>query len=41
MSIDRVATAAQSGYFLNQLQNAGSTLDKVQKQIASGHNANT
>lgn len=41
MSIDRVATAAQSGYFLSQLQNAGSALDKVQEQIASGHNANT
>ncbi|MBA2589035.1 MAG: hypothetical protein H0U98_10470 [Alphaproteobacteria bacterium] len=41
MSIDRVATAAQSSYFLNQLQSAGSALDKVQEQIASGHNANT
>ena len=41
MSIDRVATSAQSSYFLNQLQNVGSALDKVQEQIASGHNANT
>ena len=41
MSIDRVATAAQSSYFLNQLQSAGSALDKVQEQIASGKNANT
>jgi len=41
MSIDRVATAAQSSYFLNQLQNAGNALDKTQEQIASGHNANT
>ena len=41
MSIDRVATAAQTGYFLSQLQNAGNALDKVQEQIASGKNANT
>lgn len=41
MSIDRVATSAQTGYFLSQLQNAGSALDKVQEQIASGKNANT
>jgi flagellar hook-associated protein 3 FlgL len=41
MSIDRVATSAQSAFFLSQLQNAGNALDKVQEQIASGKNANT
>ena len=41
MSIDRVTTASQSAYFLNQLQNAAGALDKVQEQIASGQNANT
>src|SRR5882672_881018 len=41
MSIDRVATSAQTAFFLTQLQNAGSALDKVQEQIASGKNANT
>ncbi|HKX64103.1 MAG TPA: flagellin [Rhizomicrobium sp.] len=41
MSIDRVSTAAQTAFFLSQIQNAGSALDKVQEQIASGNNANT
>jgi len=41
MSIDRVSTAAQTAFFLSQIQNAGSALDKVQEQIASGKNANT
>ncbi|HWY65028.1 MAG TPA: flagellin [Rhizomicrobium sp.] len=41
MSIDRVATAAQTALFLNQIQAAGSALDKTQQQIASGQNANT
>ena len=41
MSFDRVATAAQSAFFLAQIQNAGSQLDKTQEQIASGKNANT
>jgi flagellar hook-associated protein 3 FlgL len=41
MSIDRVATSAQTAFFLTQLQNAGSALDKVQEQIASGKNATT
>lgn len=41
MSIDRVSTAAQTAYFLAQIQNAGSALDKTQAQIASGQNANT
>ncbi|HEY0267249.1 MAG TPA: flagellin [Rhizomicrobium sp.] len=35
MSIDRVATAAQSAYFLAQIENAGNALDKTQQQIAS------
>ncbi len=41
MSIDRISTAAQTAFFLNQIQNAGSALDKVQEQIASGKNANS
>ena len=41
MSIDRVATAAQTAYFLNYIQSAGSALDKTQQQIASGNNADT
>jgi CubicO group peptidase (beta-lactamase class C family) len=41
MSIDRVSTAAQTAFFLSQIQNAGSALDKVQEQIASTKNANT
>jgi flagellar hook-associated protein 3 FlgL len=41
MSIDRVATSAQTAFFLSQIQNAGSALDKTQEQIASGKNANT
>ena len=41
MSIDRVATAAQTALFLNQIQSAGSALDKTQQQIASGKNADT
>jgi flagellar hook-associated protein 3 FlgL len=41
MSIDRVSTSAQTAFFLSQIQNAGSALDKVQEQIASGKNANT
>src|SRR5580698_5656002 len=36
MSIDRVATAQQSSYFLAQIQQAGSALDNTQQQIASG-----
>lgn len=35
MSIDRVATSAQTAYFLSQIQNAGNALDKTQQQIAS------
>ena len=41
MSVDRVATSAQTAFFLSQIQNAGGALDKVQEQIASGKNANT
>jgi len=41
MSIDRVSTAAQTAFFLAQIQNAGQALDTVQEQIASGKNANT
>ena len=41
MSVDRVATSAQTAFFLSQIQNAGSALDKTQEQIASGKNATT
>lgn len=41
MSIDRISTAAQTAYFLQQIQSAGVALDKTQTQIASGVNANT
>src|SRR3984957_2756100 len=41
MSIDRVATASQTAYFLTQIENAGSALDTTQQQIASGVNATT
>ena len=41
MSVDRISTAAQTAYFLGQIQNAGVALDKTQSQIASGYNATT
>ena len=41
MSIDRVATASQSAFFLAQIENAGNTLNTTQQQIASGVNATT
>jgi flagellar hook-associated protein 3 FlgL len=41
MSIDRVSTAAQTAYFLSQIQRAGSALDQTQEQIASTKNSNT
>jgi flagellar hook-associated protein 3 FlgL len=41
MSIDRISTAAQTAYFLSQIESAGSALDKTQAQIASGDNATT
>ncbi len=39
MTVNRVATAAQSAYFLAQIENAGSALDKTQQQIASTKNS--
>jgi flagellar hook-associated protein 3 FlgL len=36
MSIDRIATAQQSAFFLTQINQAGAALDKTQQQIASG-----
>jgi flagellar hook-associated protein 3 FlgL len=41
MSIDRIATSAQTAYFLSQIQSAGNALDQTQEQIASHKNANT
>jgi len=41
MSIDRVATASQSAYFLAQIESAGSALDTTQQQIASGVKSTT
>jgi flagellar hook-associated protein 3 FlgL len=41
MSIDRVATASQTAYFLAQIENAGNSLNTTQQQIASGVNATT
>jgi flagellar hook-associated protein 3 FlgL len=41
MAIDRISTAAQTAYFLSQIQSAGAALDKTQAQIASGDNATT
>jgi len=41
MSVDRVATAQQSAYFLNQINQAGAKLDQTNKQIASGVVADT
>jgi flagellar hook-associated protein 3 FlgL len=35
MSVDRVATAQQSAYFLSQINQAGAALDKTNAQIAS------
>jgi flagellar hook-associated protein 3 FlgL len=35
MSVDRIATASQTAYFLSQIENAGAALDKTQQQIAS------
>ena len=36
MSVDRVATAQQTAYFLSQINQAGAALDKTNSQIASG-----
>jgi flagellar hook-associated protein 3 FlgL len=41
MSIDRIATAQQSQYFLSQIENASGALNTTQQQIASGDNATT
>ena len=41
MSIDRIATAQQSAYFLGQINNAGVKLDNINRQIASGVVADT
>jgi len=41
MSIDRVATSAQTAFFLSRLQDAGSAVDTLQEQIASGVKSNT
>jgi flagellar hook-associated protein 3 FlgL len=41
MSVDRIATAQQSAYFLSQINQAGAALDKTNQQIASGKVANT
>jgi len=41
MTVERVSTAAQTQYFLNQIQRAGAQLDTTQQQIASGNNADT
>jgi flagellar hook-associated protein 3 FlgL len=41
MSVDRISTASQTAYFLSQIENAGSALDKTQEQIASTVNATT
>jgi flagellar hook-associated protein 3 FlgL len=41
MSVDRVATAQQSAYFLSQINQASAALDKTNAQIASGKVATT
>jgi flagellar hook-associated protein 3 FlgL len=41
MSIDRVATAQQTAYFLSQINQASAALDKTNQQIASGKVATT
>lgn len=41
MSIDRIATAQQSQYFLSQIEAASNALNTTQQQIASGQNATT
>jgi flagellar hook-associated protein 3 FlgL len=41
MTIDRVATSAQTALFLTQIQQASSALNKTQTQIASGVQADT
>src|SRR5471032_597593 len=41
MSIDRIATAQQSAYFLSQINQASAALDKTNAQIASSKVATT
>jgi flagellar hook-associated protein 3 FlgL len=41
MSVDRVATSAQTAFYLSHIQRAGSALDATQAAIASGKNATT
>jgi flagellar hook-associated protein 3 FlgL len=41
MTIDRVSTASQTAYMLQQIQNASAALNTTQDQIASGQNATT
>jgi flagellar hook-associated protein 3 FlgL len=41
MSVDRVATAQQSAFFLSQINQTGARLDQTNKQIASGVVADT
>ncbi|HEX4117610.1 MAG TPA: hypothetical protein VHX99_02315 [Rhizomicrobium sp.] len=41
MSIDRIATAQQSQYFLQQIEAASGALNTTQQQIASGNNSTT
>jgi len=41
MSINRVATASQTAFYLSQIQGASAALDKTQAQIASSKNATT
>jgi flagellar hook-associated protein 3 FlgL len=41
MSVDRVATAQQSAFYLNEITQAGAALDKTNAQIASGKVATT
>jgi flagellar hook-associated protein 3 FlgL len=41
MSVDRVATAQQTAYFLSQINQAGAALDKTNAQIASAKIATT
>ena len=41
MTIDRVATATQSQYMLQQMMQASASLDKTQAQVASGEVSST
>jgi flagellar hook-associated protein 3 FlgL len=41
MSVDRIATSAQTAFFLSQIEKAGAALDQTQAQIASKVNSTT